>query len=159
MELFASRCPWYVAGPLLGSLIVGLFWVANKPFGAAGGWIELQEWLRSRRSGPTWRVFFLLGMILGGALFSLATGGMRPTTQYGSFDSLFGASLAAKVPVLFGAGMLIGFGARQARGCTSGHGLCGNSLGSPASFVSTATFMATAILSAHAAAWLLGGGR
>jgi uncharacterized membrane protein YedE/YeeE len=41
--------------------------------------------------------------------------------------------------------MLIGVGARTAGGCTSGHGLTGSALASPASIVSMMTIMATAI--------------
>jgi uncharacterized protein len=159
LEVFAARCPWYVAGPLIGLIVVGLLWAANKPFGALGGYIELHAWLRRPQAGPGWRVFFLLGTILGGLLSTLAGRGLRPTLDYGSFDLLFGGSPAIKALLLGAAGLLIGYGARTARGCTSGHGVCGASLGSPASFVSTMTFMATAIVSAHVLAWLLGAAR
>ena len=52
------------------------------------------------------------------------------------------------------AGIAMGFGARTAGGCTSGHGLTGMSLGSPASIVATTTFFATAVALAHLLAWL-----
>ena len=42
--------------------------------------------------------------------------------------------------------MLIGYGAKTAGGCTSGNGLSGNAILSPASLVSTGTFFGTAIL-------------
>ena len=54
-------------------------------------------------------------------------------------------SLGGEVAVLFGAGLLIGVGARTAGGCTSGHGLTGAALLSPASLVSISTIMATAV--------------
>src|SRR3989442_5110 len=41
--------PWYLVGPLIGLLIVGLFWVANKPLGALGGYIDLYELARRPR--------------------------------------------------------------------------------------------------------------
>jgi uncharacterized membrane protein YedE/YeeE len=159
MVTFAERCPWYVAGPAIGLIVVGLLWAANKPFGALGGYSELQAWLRRPAAGPGWRVFFLLGTLGGGLLAALAGGGLRPTLAYGGFDAVFGTSVAVKALVLAAAGLLIGYGARTARGCTSGHGVCGASMGSPASFVSTLTFMATAIASAHLLAWLLGAPR
>jgi uncharacterized membrane protein YedE/YeeE len=46
-------------------------------------------------------------------------------------------------PVLIVAGVLVGFGTRVGRGCTSGHGVCGISRFSIPSLVATATFMAT----------------
>jgi uncharacterized membrane protein YedE/YeeE len=54
-------------------------------------------------------------------------------------------------------GVLVGFGAKIAGGCTSGHGLSGCSFGNPARIVSTMTFMATGIGTAFAMRWILGG--
>ena len=48
MEIFALRCPWYVAGPLLGLLITALLWATNKPLGALGGYCDTVEWLQAR---------------------------------------------------------------------------------------------------------------
>jgi uncharacterized membrane protein YedE/YeeE len=58
--------------------------------------------------------------------------------------------------VLASGGVLIGLGAKTAGGCTSGNGLSGCSFGSPASFVATGTFMATAVGTAFLLRWLLG---
>ena len=44
------------------------------------------------------------------------------------------------------AGVLIGYGAKTAGGCTSGNGLSGNAILSPASLVATGTFFGTAIV-------------
>ena len=44
------------------------------------------------------------------------------------------------------AGVLIGYGAKSAGGCTSGNGLTATLLLSPAGLVSTATFFGTAIV-------------
>ena len=44
------------------------------------------------------------------------------------------------VVVLFGA-VVMGYGARMAGGCTSGHGICGTAQRSAASWATTATFM------------------
>jgi hypothetical protein len=48
--------------------------------------------------------------------------------------------------VLLGAGVLVGYGAKLAGGCTSGNGLSGTAIFSPASLVATGTFFATAIV-------------
>ena len=78
-----------------------------------------------------------LGIVGGGFARALLQGGSRggyhPTLDDGGFDALVGGSLAAKALVLAGAGVMMGYGARTAGGCTSGHGICGASLGSPAS--------------------------
>lgn len=46
------------------------------------------------------------------------------------------------------AGLLVGAGTGLGNGCTSGHGICGNSRFSPRSMVYTALFMATGVASA-----------
>jgi uncharacterized membrane protein YedE/YeeE len=46
---------------------------------------------------------------------------------------------------LTAAGLLVGVGTRLARGCTSGHGVCGISRLSLRSIVATLTFIATGI--------------
>jgi uncharacterized membrane protein YedE/YeeE len=58
--------------------------------------------------------------------------------------------------VLVGAGVLIGFGAKTAGGCTSGNGLGGCSTGSPAGFAATGTFMGVAIAGTFVLRWLFG---
>jgi uncharacterized membrane protein YedE/YeeE len=62
----------------------------------------------------------------------------------------------ARFATLIGAGALIGSGARTAGGCTSGHGMCGMSFGSPASVAATMTFMMTAVATAHVLLWIGG---
>jgi len=158
MELFSLRCPWYVAGPLIGLIVVGLMWTINKPLGALGGYVDTYNWLRKPSAGPSWRVLFLIGIILGGLLsILLGSGSFQPNLAYGSFDTTLGTTLAAKAIVLFAAGSFIGYGACWGGGCTSGHGMCGTALGSPASLVATMTFMGSAIVTAHVLAIFTGG--
>jgi uncharacterized membrane protein YedE/YeeE len=158
MELLAARAPWFVAGPLVGLMIVLLLWLTNQPFGALGGYIEFTQWVSGARERAGWRVLFLIGVVAGGLISALLGPGWTPTIAYGSFDRLFGERVAAKTITLLIAGGLMGVGGRMAGGCTSGHGVCGTSFGSRASLVSTATFMAVAIASAHLIAWFAGGG-
>jgi uncharacterized protein len=155
MDVLQNRAPWYVAGPAIGFLIVLLLWMANKPLGALGSYIELDEWATRRRADVGWRTVFMVGIIVGGFLSALGSGS-RPTLAYGSFDQLFGAAVGVKALILVCAGVLMGVGGRLAGGCTSGHGLCGTAFGSPASFLCTATFMATGIACMFAITWTLG---
>ncbi|PYI04083.1 YeeE/YedE family integral membrane protein [Aspergillus sclerotiicarbonarius CBS 121057] len=48
-----------------------------------------------------------------------------------------------------GTGFLLGWGTKNGRGCTSGHMLCGISRLSPRSFIATAVFFTTALLTAN----------
>jgi uncharacterized membrane protein YedE/YeeE len=145
MTPFAQPCPWYVAGPLLGLLVALLLWSINKPLGALGGYVDTVQWIGVPASAPSWRVFFLAGTVVGGTLSALAGGAHMPTLAYGTFNTAFGPTLGVGGTVLVAAGTMIGYGARRAGGCTSGHGMCGTALASPASLVATMTFMATAV--------------
>jgi len=158
MEIFAVRCPWYVAGPLLGLLVMGLLWAINKPLGALGGYIDTVQWAERPAAPPSWRVVFLVGIVVGGALSALAAGTFAPTFAYGSFTASIGTTLAREGTILAAAGVLIGYGARLGGGCTSGHGMCGMAMCSPASFVATMTFMGAAIITANLLALGIGGG-
>ena len=121
MDLGAHRCPWYIAGPLMGLLIVGLRATVNQPFGALGGFIDLaQNAGAPRRLG--FRAYLLFGLVLGGALFAVAAGTFAPSLGYTTVAGPAGLAL------LVAAGLVLGFGARTAGGCTSGHGMCGMSL-------------------------------
>lgn len=136
--------PWYVAGPLVGLFIIGLRAAVNKPFGALGGFIDVAENVRSpQRLG--FRAYLLFGLVLGGGLFAVISGRFSLSFAYGDLGSIAGSSVLAQTALLVIAGIAMGFGARTAGGCTSGHGMSGISLLSPASIVATATFFATAV--------------
>lgn len=82
----------------------------------------------------TGRLAFIAGLIAAPVLVWLASG--RWPEQ----------SIAAGMPILIVAGLLVGFGSVWGNGCTSGHGVCGLSRLSVRSLVATLTFIATAIL-------------
>lgn len=52
-------------------------------------------------------------------------------------------TIAASMPALVAAGLLVGFGSVWGNGCTSGHGVCGLARLSVRSLVAVAVFMAT----------------
>ena len=63
------RCPWYVAGPILGVLIVALRAAVNKPLGALGGYIDITQH-RGRPTRLGFSTFLLIGIVLGGLFCS-----------------------------------------------------------------------------------------
>lgn len=149
--------PWWIVGPAIGLVVVLMLWTLNKPLGALGGWVDLEAWLRAPRRPPTWRLVFLLGVVLGGLAYAVVMGGLAPGLANAPLAARLGGGAAALTLTSLAAGAAIGFGARIASGCTSGHGISGTALGSPASLVSCATFMGVAVGSAHVIAWLAGG--
>lgn len=155
-ELLLARPPWYVAGPVLGLCVVALYATINQRLGVLGGFSDVVERLSERSVRLGWKGCFLLGLVAGAALFALLSGGGRLEEGYGWLTRTFSAPATAIA--LVAAGALIGYGAKTAGGCTSGNGLSGNAIGSPASFVATATFMATAIGVSFLTKWLFGAG-
>jgi hypothetical protein len=146
LDLLAERAPWYVVGVALGLVVVGVMAVLGERVGAVGGYSAVVERVTRRTSALGWRAWFLLGIVGGSGLFVLLGGSTPAGDGYGWLTRTFDGSAAfLAAPVLFGAGALIGYGAKTAGGCTSGNGLCGSALGSPASLVATATFMGTAV--------------
>ena len=140
--MFDARLPWFVAGPIIGLLIVALYALANRPLGVSGSYVAVRQMVLGR-SVETWRVWFFAGLFVGALAVSAARGFPNAGLGYGALGALVPPLLL--VPLLFVGGVLMGYGARWAGGCTSGHGLSGTSVLSPGSFVAAGTFMATAV--------------
>ena len=83
--------------------------------------------------GATFRIPFLLGMIATGLVVTIA------------WPSAMGAPVSS-TGVLALAGLLVGVGTSLAKGCTSGHGVCGIARLSKRSFVAVGVFIATAMI-------------
>ena len=140
---FESTLPWWIAGPLIGLVVTALLALANKRFGVVGGVIDLVQGSSEGRGLRSWRTLLVVGMVLGGGVYAVLAGAPDSGSAYSWLDAHL--STGGEVGVLFGAGLLIGVGARTAGGCTSGHGLTGSALASPASIVSMMTIMVSAV--------------
>jgi uncharacterized membrane protein YedE/YeeE len=143
MHLLPAQLPWYLVGPAIGLLIVGMYLLANRPLGASGAYVQTLQRVRGGVVTEDWRVWYFAGILLGGVAATLLRGMPALGLSYGALGNAL--PLAVLVPVLFAAGTAMGYGARWMGGCTSGHGLCGTAVRSPASFVAAGTFMATAV--------------
>lgn len=106
---------------LLNGRIAGISGILGGIFGAIGGADRFR------------RFAFVIGLICGAAIYSLAAGGHA-------------VQLPASNLTLVIAGLLVGFGTRLGSGCTSGHGVCGLARRSPRSLAATATFMLFGII-------------
>lgn len=153
-DFFLERPPWWVVGPGLGLIVVFLRATINQQLSVTGGFSAIVERSTGRTHGLRWQAWFVLGVVLGGTLYGLASGRLW-LTDYGWLTRTFAGSEAwLAAPVLAGAGVLIGYGTKLAGGCTSGNGLAGCAAASPASLVSTATFFGTAIVGSFVLRWL-----
>lgn len=145
IDSLTQQAPWYVIGPSFGLVLVALLALTNVRMGVLGGWSDVIERALGRVPVLGWKAWFVIGIVGGGLLFRLVAGAAT-TGDGGALESLLGTTTGLGVFLaLVVAGVLIGFGAKWAGGCTSGNGLSGGSFGSPAGLAAMATFMATAI--------------
>lgn len=124
--------PWtsLAGGALIGAAAVLLLLVTGRIAGVSG--IVARLIPPYGTGAPLQAAAFVAGLIASPALWALLTGHAVSQSVTPSL------SLAAT------AGLLVGAGVYAARGCTSGHGVCGLSRLSPRSLVATAMFMSTA---------------
>src|SRR5262245_43266075 len=79
--MLLARCPWYIAGPLLGLVIVALRATVNRPLGATGGYVDLVDSLFGTPK-PRFGLWLLVGTIVGGFVFAVATGRFSLSMDY-----------------------------------------------------------------------------
>lgn len=154
IELISQPWPWYVAGPLIAVVMFALLFL-GKTFGvsstlrttcAAVGAGKTSDFFRFDWKDQAWNLAFVAGALVGGFVVAqwlpnpepiqlaeatvarLQTLGIEnPGANYLP-ESIFRweALLTARgLIILVGGGFLVGFGARYAGGCTSGHAISG----------------------------------
>lgn len=130
--------PWtaLAGGILLGIASAAFILVNGRVLGISG---ILGGLLMPKSSDASWRVFFLLGLLLAPATLSLLAPGLISAPR-----------IEADHVAIVAAGLLVGLGTRYGSGCTSGHGVCGLSRLSPRSLVATLAFMAAGFAMVYA---------
>ncbi|GAA5522833.1 YeeE/YedE family protein [Aliifodinibius salicampi] len=154
IEFLQQPMPWYIAGPLIGLIVPVLLLIGGKEFGVSSNLrhvcaacmprnIEFFQYDWQKEGG--WNLVFIAGTVIGGfiggwllnnpepidlsqqtlaelkALGISDFSGMMPEDLF-SWSNL--GSLQGIVVMVIG-GFLVGFGARYAGGCTSGHAIAG----------------------------------
>ena len=178
MHFIHNPWPWYVAGPLISFVLFMLLYF-GKTFGMSsnlrticsiGGAGRLSDFFILDWRSQQWNLVFAFGAILGGFLTSqylsssdpmaLAPATLekldnlgidRPTTNYLP-DTLFSIEALSSPQVwaiLLIGGFLVGFGARYAGGCTSGHAITGLSNLQLPSFISVVGFFIGGLTMVH----------
>ncbi|MDK9698931.1 MAG: YeeE/YedE family protein [bacterium] len=134
----------YLAGIGLGLVLLAAFVVMGRGLGASGAFSSLvamgvqstvpthattnefyAEYLADTSKSPLkdWLVFEVLGVFVGGFLSGMLAHRVNVTTERGPRISVTG-----RLAFAFLGGALMGFGAKLARGCTSGQALTGGAL-------------------------------
>ncbi len=177
--------PWWVAGPLIGLVVPLLLVLGNKAFGVSANLRHAcamvptdVDFFRYDWKKQGWHLAFALGIMLGGfatviflmnpeplrvaastqqdlAGLGVATdGGYAPAALFG-LSALF---TWRGLLLIVGGGFLVGFGARWAGGCTSGHAIHGLATLQLPSLVAVIGFFAGGLLATHLVLPLLFGG-
>jgi len=141
--------PPLTAGIALGLVLLMTFLLTGHGLGASGFYTRLTAWFGGEFAGAATQANSYLGpMLKGGAplaswisweIVGVLLGGLLATLTSGRFrlrlDGPTRVSGSGRLALALGGGMLTGFGARLARGCTSGIGLSGSAPLAIAGFV------------------------
>jgi uncharacterized membrane protein YedE/YeeE len=153
----ATAYHWAIAGAGIGVLTLVLLAVAKHRLGISTGFENVcslvvnAPYLRREAivSSHSWRLPLLGGLVIGGALSAVLSGGWSVTWDLGVFDAVIGWGEGGKVVWMFVGGLFIGVGTRMAGGCTSGHGIFGLSNLEGSGLVSTLSFMAAGVVTTN----------
>jgi uncharacterized protein len=156
----------YLAGVLLGLVLLATFLVAGQGLGASA-FPKRALALAAREVAPTWTagntefapyvadgqnplknwlVIEVVAVILGGFLGAVLGGRFKPTVERGPNISVRG-----RLTLTFGGGVIMGFAAALARGCTSGQALSGGAMLATGSWV----FMMAVFAGGYALAYVV----
>jgi uncharacterized membrane protein YedE/YeeE len=133
----------YLAGILLGIVLFTAFFITGNGLGASGGLNHLVVWAEDKfvpnhvdrtpyllaiAGGDTnpldnWVVFMIFGVLLGGLTSGYLNGRLNIETNRGPNITPRNRWIMA-----FVGGAIMGYGARLARGCTSGQALSGGAV-------------------------------
>ena len=131
-----------LGGALIGVSASGLLYLVGRVAGISS---ILGGLVRPGEGEFRWKVAFLAGLLCGGVVLAWLMPGV------------FGVPTGRSLPALGCAGLLVGFGTRLGRGCTSGHGVCGLTRLSLRSLAATCVFMAMGMAMATALGLATGG--
>lgn len=178
MELLFEPWPWYFSGILLGILVPLMFWLGSS-FGVSGNLDSLCGILGAGRFSHHFKfdikdrlpsLIFVVGAISGGFIaahfltaenysVAISSATVDVLNSFGILHSeglqpeqLFSWSALATpqgIILLVLGGFLVGFGARWAGGCTSGHSITGMSSLQVPSLVATIGFFIGGLIATH----------
>ncbi len=163
--------PWYVTGPMIGLVVPMLLLIGNRAFGISSSLRHVCAacmpagiaYFRYNWREGTWNLVFVAGIAVGGWLamtWLVMPGTITPVTPAFAAElaryhidpaqtllprEIFSWQHLGTLPTLFMTvvgGLLLGFGARYAGGCTGGHAIMGLATFQRASLVATLGFLA-----------------
>ena len=178
VEFLYEPWPWYISGPLIGLMVPLLLYIGNKSFGVSSSFrhtcaacvpSRIPYFSYDWKKEGGWNLMLVAGMIAGGYLGGVVFENPEPVnlssdtvrtlsgmgiTNYSelvpvevfNWDNLL--TMPGILTMVVG-GFLVGFGARYAGGCTSGHAITGLSALQRASIIAVIGFFIGGLIVAH----------
>ncbi len=171
---FITQATWspYVAGAGIGILVCLAFLLSNRPIGCSSGFVKA-EGLIEKTISPAhaakkvyfreivpeldWALMLIPGIVIGAFISSVLSGQFQFILVPATWSATFGNTPVLRIIAAVLGGALIGFGARWAGGCTSGHGISGSIQLSLASIITAVCFFAGGIGMAMFLFYVIGG--
>ena len=154
----------YAVGIGIGVLSWFTWLISQKPIGCStsfartagmieklfrGQKVEARPYYQEVRPVVDWQWMLVLGMIVGALISSLLSGDFSWQWIPAQWAAVFGTSVPLRLAVALLGGVLLGFGARWAGGCTSGHGISGTMQLAVSSWISAICFFVGGITMAQ----------
>jgi len=160
-----SRVRWspYTVGAGIGLLSMLTFLVSNEAIGVSGAFartsgmierlfrgkrVEQKDYYRKFRPAINWEWMFVVGLIVGSFASAWWSGDFELVWVPDRWIADAGGSRVLRWLVAFLGGVIMGFGARWAGGCTSGHGISGTLQLAVSSWIVTVALFVSGIATA-----------
>ena len=153
----------YAVGIGIGLLSCVAFVFSDKPLGCSTAFARssgmLEETVRGRKVRDMayyrefvpeidWEWMLVLGIVIGAFTSAWLSGEFRLEWVPSRWAAAFGADFLPRLATAFSGGVILGFGARWANGCTSGHGISGTLQLAVSSWLAVAAFFVSGALAA-----------
>lgn len=163
---FLSEVHWspYAAGMGIGILSWFTFLISGKPLACSttfakisgilesalrGKRVEEKAYYREIKLDVDWQFMLVIGIFIGSLLSALLSGDFQWQWVPPLWAGSFGGAPFMRVAIALLGGICLGFGARWADGCTSGHGISGTMQLAVSSWISAVCFFIGGIITAH----------
>ena len=171
---FFTQALWspYVAGAGIGVLSCLAFLLSDRPIGCSTAFVKARG-LIGKAMNPVsfknkeyyweiipqvdWAFMIIPGIVIGAFISAFISGQFHVFWVPSLWSATFGYNPLLRIVVAIAGGILLGFGARWAGGCTSGHGINGSIQLSLASIITACCFFAGGIATALVLFRVIGG--
>lgn len=155
----------YAVGAGIGILSWFSFLLSDKPIGCSTAFARtsgmIERLVRGSKAAPKpyyvkfsptvdWEWMLMVGILVGSFVSAKLSGQLQLQWIPGKWSAAFGLALFPRWLIALIGGIIMGFGARWAGGCTSGHGISGTLQLAVSSWLAAVCFFIGGIASATA---------